>query len=160
MIRLQRTKGLAIGKIVYSTLVVVSSLLTTSCTEKERLPKCFVFSNHFVGWVSVQYDVAHSEVLTSRNGCLWLDFRKASAVRTSSEMQQGWAQDRYLEDVDGSLKPLVVGSTVGRAVQSHVYRFSGLGKKPDFSLEYLFLGTGEEQKVIPEPGSSNLSPLP
>ncbi len=115
-----------------------------------RQPKCFVFSSNFVGWVTVEYHVKGAESLPVRDGCLWLDFRQRNKIQTKSEIEQGWATDRYLEGDGDQLRQL--GSKVeGRSVQEHLYQFTGLYGIPDSSIEYLFIGTTQQRLATPSP---------
>lgn len=140
-----------------ATVLLLLTIGMMGCTwrEKDRQPKCFIFSGGFVGWTSVQYDQSSANPLPSHDGCLWLDFRDQSTIHTSSAIEKGWASDRYYERSASNLKPLSIGPSGDRAVQEHIYQFSGTTRKPDASVEYLFVGTSVQRKSFKNRGGRN-----
>ena len=130
------------------------------CTAKRREPRCFVFPQDYVGWVSIEYGKAESITLPEREGCVWIDFREGPDLQTSYRIQEGWAADRYFQDRAGQLVPIRDGNLTERAVQEHFYRFTGVGKTPDGSKEYLFIGTAQDLKLSPPPDKHQRQSMP
>ncbi len=47
---------------------------------------------------SIQFGVRNAPKLDPHSGCFMIDFRVEPTIRTSSEMQVGFAHDRLIED--------------------------------------------------------------
>jgi hypothetical protein len=126
--------------------------------QQRRTPDCFVFSRGFVGWVSIQYNVAEAAPLPVKDGCLWIDFRTEHLVKTSSKLLSGWAKDRYIEDTGKELAEVREEKSEGRAVQDHFnfYASSVPNLKSKSSFEYLFVGTADQLKRSPRPSAVQL----
>ena len=132
-------------------VLIVALTVALGCTAKRRKPKCFVFPPDYVGWVSIEYGNAGSKSLPEREGCVWIDFRERVDRRTSDDIEEGWATDRYLQDISGQFVPIREGSQAERAVQEHFYHFVGMRKSPNTRKEYLFIGTAQDRRLKPPP---------
>ena len=149
-IRLGRS---ALKRFAAAWLGVLTVIAMTGCLRmaKDRQPKCFVFPAGFVGWASVRYNDSSANALPQRDGCVWLDFRDGPNIRTSSAIEQGWASDKYFEQSKPERTLLLLGPSNGRAIQEHIFQFTGTGRTPDASVEEIFVGTQEERKSVPQP---------
>src|SRR5262245_32725828 len=131
-------------------LALFSSILFQVSCGYIRTPSCYIFPSGYSGWATIDYEVAGSEPVFKKDGCIWFDFRRGSEVQTASHLGQGWATDRYFEDKDGQLQTILnpFQTMPGRAVQAHLYEFRTENEVTE-TKEHIFIGTAEQLRASP-----------
>ena len=145
---------LALAKSLSVAFIGLGCFLISSCAGRSRHPVCFVFPAGFSGWAVVEYNVQGADVLSMHDGCVWADFRRSALLETKDKVEEGWAEDRYFEEVNGELRTVIYGVSSTRAVQEHIYTFVGTGGDAKSTKEYLFFGTAEQKRLLVRPESS------
>lgn len=65
------------------------------CQEKQRRPSRYLIPEGYVGWVKIYFKVKDAPALPVEDGCDLFKFSETGILKTSSEMETGWARDEY-----------------------------------------------------------------
>ncbi len=86
------------------TLIVVSMcgvVGSTACQEKDRLPSKYLIRDRYIGWVRINYGVKDAPSLPIEGGFYVLRIPETGLLNTSSQGEEGLAQDEYYYLSDG-----------------------------------------------------------
>ena len=90
------------------TLVLFWCLFSTfvACQEKQRRSCRYLVPEGFVGWVKVYYKVEGAPALPLEDGRYLFKFPASGVLKTSSDIEYGWAQDQYFSYSEEVRQPL------------------------------------------------------
>ena len=135
----------------------------TSCQEERRRPTRYLIPDGYVGWVRIDYKVKEAPALPVEDGFYVVKFPSDGHLRTSSQIEYGWAQDEYYY-VSGSDRKLLklTGWGKGGMIWGG---FNGSQQGIDETYEGVFIGTEEQFKSLGvnsknENGRPKVGPVP
>ena len=129
-----------------------------TCQEKQRRPDRYLIPDGYVGWVKVFRKVKDAPPIAIEKGFNLYKFPPSGILKTSSDIDEGWATDEYFYYTDDTLKPLstsgwgeggmIWGGYVGRK-ESAMMGESSTDQIPEENKTYymgFFVGTEEQFK--------------
>jgi hypothetical protein len=75
-------------------LLLCTALVANGCGQ-ERRPNRYLIPEGYVGWVKVYFNVKDAPELSIEDGRYLLKFPLSGILKTSSDIEFGWAEDEY-----------------------------------------------------------------
>jgi len=77
-------------------LLIMSNFLgSASCQEQERRPSRYLIPEGYVGWLRIEFNVEGAPPIPIEDGHYLFKFPPSGLIKTSSDIEYGWAMDEY-----------------------------------------------------------------
>lgn len=81
----------------FSKIVLVGSvfLSSASCQDTNRRPSRYLIPDGYVGWLRIDFDIEKEPALPVEEGYFLFKFSPSGHIKTSSDIEYGWASDEF-----------------------------------------------------------------
>ena len=128
------------------SIVLCVALMFSTCEEERRRPTKYLIPEGYVGWVRTEFKVKDAPALAIEDGYYLQKFPPSGLLRTSSDIEYGWAIDEfYYYSGNRQQKLKSTGWGEGGMIWAGTVEQSDINGEKKVTKEF-FVGTEKELK--------------
>ena len=154
-----RVRGGTIAVLVVSLPVLVGLFVygpfVLDLFLHRRPPSRFLIPSGYVGWVRIEYRVAHAPPLPREGKYLLLRVDRDGRLQTSSDLPEGWAYDQFFYDSKDGRYPL---SNAGWCKGGMIWGEESEKAGQSVRIQEFFVGGEDQFRMEVDPAGRTYSP--